>query len=314
MQLGRWATLRTKIIAWSFIPTMIILVMVAAVIFVAYQQVTEDLVIERNRELTRLAASQIAAQLNEYVNLLDAEARRAVIADRDPAIQRDGLRAARKRLASFDAGVLILDTFGMVVAAEPERPGIPGLNWSDRAYYREALRSAISGSAKPVISNMVSDGRHHEDVIVVATPIAGNQGQFLGLLVGMFSMEMLKQGPLGESFSELFPSSRGRTLLIDGHGRPLFTSISKSHRENALDHEFTQRALSGEVGAIRASNADGQAVVASFAPVPGTPWGLVSEENWAGLASSGRGYQRFLLFLLLLGIIVPTLVLSLIHI
>jgi hypothetical protein len=34
------------------------LVVVAVVIFYAYQDVIEDLVIERNQELTRLAASQ----------------------------------------------------------------------------------------------------------------------------------------------------------------------------------------------------------------------------------------------------------------
>ena len=41
MLLGiRWGSLRTKIIAWSFVPTMIILVAVAVVIFYAYQEVT----------------------------------------------------------------------------------------------------------------------------------------------------------------------------------------------------------------------------------------------------------------------------------
>ena len=43
MLLGiRWGSLRTKIIAWSFIPTAIILLAVAWVTFTAYQQVTED--------------------------------------------------------------------------------------------------------------------------------------------------------------------------------------------------------------------------------------------------------------------------------
>ena len=41
----RWGSLHNKIIAWFFVPTMIILVVVAAVIFYAYQQVTEYLVI-----------------------------------------------------------------------------------------------------------------------------------------------------------------------------------------------------------------------------------------------------------------------------
>jgi nitrate/nitrite-specific signal transduction histidine kinase len=50
--------------------------------------------------------------------------------------------------------------------------------------------------------------------------------------------------------------------------------------------------------------------VASFAPVPGTPWALVSEGEWARLTSGSRGYQRFLLVLLLLGVAVPAIVVA----
>ena len=49
-------SLRQKIITWFLVPTAIILVMVAVVTFYAYQRVTENLVIERDRELTRLSA------------------------------------------------------------------------------------------------------------------------------------------------------------------------------------------------------------------------------------------------------------------
>jgi hypothetical protein len=97
MLLGiRWGSLRTKIIAWSFVPAAMILVAVAVVIFYAYQDVTEDLVIERNRELTRLAAGQITAELKEYADRLDAEARRSDVYGNDPVAQRDALKGARR--------------------------------------------------------------------------------------------------------------------------------------------------------------------------------------------------------------------------
>ena len=44
----RWKGLRMKIIAWSFVPTVIILFAVALVIFIASQQVTETLALERD--------------------------------------------------------------------------------------------------------------------------------------------------------------------------------------------------------------------------------------------------------------------------
>ena len=71
-----WRTLRVKIIAWSFIPTTIILLAVTLVTFDAYRRVAEDQVISRNRELTRLSAGQLAADIEEYSDLLATIAER----------------------------------------------------------------------------------------------------------------------------------------------------------------------------------------------------------------------------------------------
>ena len=106
----RWGSLATKILAWFFIPTAIILIVVALVNYYAYQQVTEELVIARDQELTRLSAGQLATELAEFTELLDSLARTAAIYQADPAAQRDALIGARNRLAVFDAGALILDT------------------------------------------------------------------------------------------------------------------------------------------------------------------------------------------------------------
>ena len=55
----RLGSLRTKIIAWSFVPAAIILSAVALVAFYAYQRSTADLVVAKNRELVRLSAGQV---------------------------------------------------------------------------------------------------------------------------------------------------------------------------------------------------------------------------------------------------------------
>jgi PAS domain-containing protein len=126
----QWGSLRTKIIAWSFVPTAIILGAVALVNFTAYRQVTEDLVIQRNRELTRLSASQLATELTAYSSLLADEARDTDIRRNDAEARRSALQRARNRLTIFDGGALILDNYGTVVAAEPERLDVIGQDWS----------------------------------------------------------------------------------------------------------------------------------------------------------------------------------------
>ena len=110
--------------------------------------------------------------------------------------------------------------------------------------------------------------------------------------MGMLSIEAMGRGKLSDAFHELFSSRRGRTYLIDGDGQLIYDSTPAQTSGDAHVHEFAHQAISGTVGAFRSKDPDGQATVTSYAPVPGTPWGLVSEESWAGLASSGRGYQR----------------------
>ncbi len=63
-------SLRVKIIAWFFVPTALLLIAVGVTNFFAYRDVTADLVIERNQELTRLSASQLSTSFEEFTEAL----------------------------------------------------------------------------------------------------------------------------------------------------------------------------------------------------------------------------------------------------
>jgi hypothetical protein len=106
MLLGiRWGSLYTKIIAWVFVPVLVILFAVALVTYYAYEQVTESLVIARDQELVRLSASQLATELTEYTNLLTFVAR-TIPPDRPAALSQSS-----NRLVIFDGGVVMVNTF-----------------------------------------------------------------------------------------------------------------------------------------------------------------------------------------------------------
>ena len=306
----RWRTLRTKIITWSFVPTAFILVGVALVIFYAYQQVTEELVIERDEQVTRLSASQLSSELAEYTGLLTTLVRTADIYQGNPAAQRDALQGARNRLTLFDGGVLILDTLGKVVAAEPERPEILGQDWSDRAYYQEIVRARISGAQGQVFSNIVSDGPGGAQVIVVAVPITGEQGEFLGAMMGLFRLGATSVSAFYGDIVKLRIGESGFAYLVDGTGRVIYHSDADRIGEDVVTQMVVQQVLSGQVGAIRTHDFEGQDIVAGFAPVPGTSWGLITEESWAALTSGSRSYGPFLLLLLGLGVVLPVLVVT----
>ena len=146
-------SLRIKIITWIFVPTAIILVAVALVNFSSYQNVTEDLVIERDRDLTQLWAGQLATNLDRFPKVLSDVSHTLGISKKSDADVQASLTGASPQLRIFYGGVIVLDTFGTVTATHPLRPDIVGQDWSDRDHFRQMLR--LPG---PVFSDVLYDG------------------------------------------------------------------------------------------------------------------------------------------------------------
>jgi nitrate/nitrite-specific signal transduction histidine kinase len=304
----RWGSLAIKILTWFFIPTAIILIIVALVNYNAYQQVTEELVIARDQELTRLSAGKLATELTEATDLLSSLARTAALYQGNPTAQQDALIGARNQLVNFDAGALILDTFGTVIAADPERPGIIGQDWSDRVFYLELLRSRILGSPQPVISDIVDDGPGGAEVITIAVPIISENNEFLGSITGMFYIGEISTSNFYGDIVKKRIGKGGNTYLLDGNGRVIYHSVTNRIGEDFSSHVVVHQIHSEQEGAIRTREVDGQDIVASFAPIPDTNWSLVVEESWVTLTSGSRGYQRSLVLLLVLGVALPAFV------
>ena len=299
-------SLRLKIIAWSFIPTSIILLAVALMTFYAYQQVTEDLVIGRNQEVTRLSAGQLGANLSQYSDVLTGLARTADIYRGEPALQQAALGKAKNELVVYDAGVLVINRYGVVVAAEPSRPDALGQNWADRVYYNKMLRSGST-----VFSDVVADGPEGSNVVVVAVPITDDKNEFQGTLTGMFHLGATAVSTFYGGIVKLRMAVSGATYIVDGTGRVIYHSDADQIGQDYSNRSVVQRLLSRRMTETSARGLDGPDILASFAPVPGTSWSLVTEEQWSTLMSASQGYRNFLLILLALGVVVPAVVVTL---
>lgn len=305
MRFGMRRSLRAKIITWSFVPTTFILLAVALVTYAAYQRVTETLAIERDREITRLHASQLAVELSAYGQELDSLARTAGMSRGNAANQQFALKDASERLVIFDGGTVVLDGRGTVVATQPERPELLGRNWSGRAYFRQLL--SAQGVA---FSDILPDGPHGSEVISLAVPIYGDRGEFRGGLVGMFQLGPTAVSSFYGTIVKLRIGEEGNTYLVDGSGRVLYDRDFARIGADVEAEPAVQQVLQGEIGAIRTRDAAGQDVVAGFARVPGTSWGVVTQQSLNTLAGGFRNYGQFLLVLLLLGVLVPAVVVA----
>ncbi len=274
-------SLRSKIIAWSVVPTAIILITVALVNLVAYQRVTETLVIERDRDLAQLSATLLAAEILSYTDPLSDQ-----------------------YLAAFD-GVVVLKPDGTVLSPEPQydEAGLPA--WSQTAPLAKMLNA--SG---PVYSDVVEDRRQGDKFIIAVMPFQDRDGQPAGGIAGLFRLDPATDSALSRSVERLRQGENKSVCLVDGNGLVIYHSSPAYTGEDFSGQEAVQRVSKGETGALRVREPGARDIVASYAPVPGTSWGLVMEEDWAMLARSGEGYRRFLLALLALGVVLPTTVIA----
>jgi len=307
--------LRKKIILWAFVPTALILMAVASVNYFAYRKVAETLILERDEEVTRLAAGQIATSLNEYANLLTVEARSTLLGEGEQLYQQAALASARNRLAIFDGGIVLLNSFGVVVAAEPEHASLLGADWSQQAFFPQVLRTG-----RPVFSDTIDRGIDGQPVVAIVVPVYGDQEQLAGALVGMFQLGATSISTFYGDIVRLRFGRHGIAYLVDGSGKVVYHSngskIGEDFSTEPVVQQLLGQVLQGEpfsperVGAIRTHDRAGNEIVAGFAQIPGTNWGLVTETSWATLLGMGNMYQRFLLALFVLGIVTPAIFVS----
>jgi len=295
--------LRRRILAWSFVPTAVILFVVALVAVFAYGRVTEEQAIQRNQELARLSAANLAAELNQFALDLEGLTRQSDVAGNRLAQQDKALVAASNKLSIFDAGTIILDSHGQFVTAWPARPSDVGQDWSSRPYFAQLLRSS-----RPVYSDIGPDGAGGARAVTVAVPIIGPDGEFNGVLAGMFRVGATSVSALYGDIAKLRVGVSGDVYVVDGNGRVIQHPDPALVGTDLMSQTVVQDVVSGQTGALRTRDLNRNDVVAAYAPVPGTNWGLIAIEDWSTLIRPFQGYRTFLLVLLILGLLVPSLV------
>jgi nitrate/nitrite-specific signal transduction histidine kinase len=291
-----------KIIAWTFIPSLFILLLVAVVNFLAYRQVTEELVVQRNRELARLKAWQVSSELQNYIGLLEVLAA-SMNTPSFPPFMRDQDRTSNESFNAFDGGLVLLNYQGILVDSWPEGDYPVGQDWSHTSVYRQML---VRHNPRSVVSDLDRVGIVGELGIAAAAPVFDQEGRFRGAVVGIFILEPLYSNNFYETISKLRLESRGSAYLVDGNGQVIYHFLVNQIGEDFSGKEIVQEVTAGKVGSLRIRGDQENDIVASFAPVLGTRWGLVSEESWGALASSSQGYMIFLLVLLAAGAVLPT--------
>jgi nitrate/nitrite-specific signal transduction histidine kinase len=297
--------LRTKVIVWAFVPMAIVLNVVTLFAFYTYRRVTEDLVVERNRELTRLLAGQLSTRLIDYVELLSDLPSMAEAQGASQATWQGVLDANAGQLHAFDGGIVVLDDVENVVAASGGLSSAVGENGS--GYLVLDQPEASQGTSH--FSDTVERGPVGESVVAVVVPVNGNGERSAGSIVGLFRIRVGDEARNSLFYTALSRKLRdwrgGDVYLVDGTGRAIYHSDLSRIGESMAAQDGVRQVLAGAIRAFRTRDLAGEPIVIGIAPVPGTAWGLVTEEPWAGLIETSQGYRRLLFVFLTAGLIVP---------
>ncbi|OGO35939.1 MAG: hypothetical protein A2Z03_07480 [Chloroflexi bacterium RBG_16_56_8] len=284
MRLPNWfRSLPTQLALGFFLPIILVTFGLIAAGLYAYQQMTTSLVIDRDRLLATLVAANVSETLDGYAGVLEALASNADLQSSVPIIRENALADAAQALEIFNAGVVVLDKDGKVIAAGSavQPPGLsPNIFEPD---YFPALRE----EQHSVVSNVLKDPGNGENLIVIGAPILDQQKRFAGALLGGV---YLRDAYLGAAVKRLTIGDQGFAYLVDRQGRVLFHRDASKIGVDYSNRPFVDRVIAGESGGTYWLDSTGERMVEGYAPVPLAGWGLIVVEPWEAVVAPVQSY------------------------
>ena len=287
--------LQVKVLLSALIPGTFILIAVALIALYAYGATVRDLVEQRDAELARLTADRLRDGLDMQIRHLQAVADSPDVQSLDTDRVLPSLDVSNHDLQGFDGGVTIYgpDSRALWSGMEPSGNGMSEFPMPE---VFEAARATL----QPAISGVFRDSRTGNDSILISVPIVA-RGEFMGVVSGVATL----RGPLVSAiFSELLdvaPGHEGFTYLVDGSGRSIFHDRDDLLGADLKAFAPVEDVTAGVSGADLSTSPTGEFVISGFAPVPGTDWGVVTEQLWSEVEGPIRNSSWTVLGLLVLG-------------
>lgn len=297
--------MRSKIIAWSFAPAVVVLFIVALLGLYANEKVTEELTFSSSREVAQLTALQLNMQLVDLSNTLSSLSHLSQIQSNDARQQQSALDQNAAQLAVFDGGVMILDMEGKIAATNYIARNRLGQDWSGLSFY-----SAVTRASGPVFTQLSVSRGSFPELAVLAVPLYDFQGETIGWMAGMFQLGRTSNSIFYRTITRIGLGKNKVIYLVDQDGNVLYHSDLNNIGRNFSARKAVQMVSTGQAASIHDRAEDGQQIVTSFAPVPNTTWGLVIDQKWSVLLRPGREFTLILIGLLVIGLAFPVVVLA----
>ncbi len=256
-------------VLWIALPMGLVLTGAIVAGLLAYQQVVSSLLIDRDRQLAAISASQIGRTLGDQALVLQTalEAGWARLGTSPGVLNLEPEIAER-----FSCCMVITDPGGMPLAAQPA-----GWQPSSRPISEIAPFQAALEADQPVFSDVLENPASGREIVVLAVGLYDSDGRFAGVALAGMPLDDL---PFSESVRGLTESDEEFAYLVDSSGRAIYHPDPQLLGQDLSDRPFVERVIAGETGGMVWTAASGERLVQGYAPVPGTDWGLIVREPW----------------------------------
>ena len=287
-------SLRAKTLLWALLPLALVLLAAALIGHYGYEQSARDTVTQRDTELARVSAARLGEGLATHQIALQRLAAEPGIKSMDASGAGLAFELHRSNLAMLGVDIIVFDRAGAVVWAQ-DSPGTYSI------FLDPGQLDTVRRTLRPTFSDVFKLDISDADAVMVSVPILDAENRFNGVLSGVSN---IRTSSLGATFSEVLELKAGRSgfaYLVDSQGKVVY------HRDaSQLGRDLTfiapvRRAIGGETGAVIADGPSGKEVVSGFAPVPGTGWALVTQEQWSNVIGPIESRNVWLLILLAAG-------------
>ena len=168
--------------------------------------------------------------------------------------------------------LVLLDTGGTLKADMPALPGIRGVNFASREWFKK-----VSGNWQPYVSSVYTRMATPQlNVTMIAVPVKSKTGKVLGILGVQIRIEnLLEWVPEADTGKDAF------TYIIDSKGQMVFHTKHRNLGKiiNLSTSPLVQKLLRGEQGVeVSFDKAEQEESIIAYADVPGSGWGVVVQQ------------------------------------
>lgn len=239
--------------------------------FYATYEAQRELLISNTLDANRVYAAKLADMTNTMIQSSQSQlaysATLLAPAMADDVVLLGEVRRLQQQTATFNS-VAVVNADAVVVSVYPDTLKIKGAKLTSAG-----SRAAITTRRPAITDPFTSLSGNY--LISLSSPIFDKEKNYLGYVAGTIYLQSpnLLSGMLGQHYyqdgSSLYVVDRNRTRIY----HPDRARVGEKIRDNGV----VDRVLNGEEGALELTDETGTEMLAGFAPIRQTHWGVVAQ-------------------------------------